>query len=54
MLKAYNKIACLVFYYLGDIFCRLDYFELYDYCMSKSIDIDLKNNLNIWKEKHEN
>ena len=32
------------------MFCRLGDHSLYDKCMSISIDIDLKNNINFWKE----
>jgi hypothetical protein len=53
MLKHLSKFFCLFFYHLGDICCRLGDFYLYNKFMSLSVDIDLKNNLNIWKEKQD-
>jgi hypothetical protein len=49
--KLLSKFLCLFFYHLGDMCCRLGDYYLYNKFMSLSIDIDIKNNLNIWKEK---
>jgi hypothetical protein len=43
------KIFCLLFYYLGDLCCRLGAYDLYNFFMSVSIDISDKNNLDVWK-----
>ena len=46
-----KKIICISLYHLGDIFYRLGDYYLYQYFMLKSVAIDEKNNLNIWKKK---
>lgn len=44
------RFGCLFFYYLGDACYRLDFYLLYNFFMSKSIDISEKYKLDIWKE----
>lgn len=44
-----HKFICLCFYYLGDICCRLNFFYLYNFFMSISVDISDKHKLGIWK-----
>ena len=43
------KILCLVFYYLGDFFCKIDDHAAYACCMDISIFYEEKYNLGIWK-----
>lgn len=44
------KIFCLVFYYLGDFFCRIEWHAAYQRCMSFSIFFEEKYNLGVWKQ----
>lgn len=44
------KLYCLIFYYLGDIACRFGDYNLYQFLMLKSVDINDRHNLKIWKE----
>jgi hypothetical protein len=50
------KIICLFFYYLGDTCCRLNFYYLYNFFMSISVDISDKHKLEVWKcvDKPEN
>lgn len=43
------KIYCLFFYYLGDLACKLDDYKLYQFFMLKSVEINEKHKLEIWK-----
>ena len=44
------KIICLLYYYLGDLACKFDDYNCYQYLMTKSAEISDKYNLGIWKE----
>jgi hypothetical protein len=44
------KLICLFFYYLGDLACRIGDGKCYQYLMLKSVEINDKFKLNIWKE----
>lgn len=44
------KLYCLICYYLGDLACKLDDHYAYQALMSKSVEINNKYNLKIWKE----
>lgn len=44
------KLYCIILYYVGDLACKMDYFELYQYLMTKSVFINDKYKLKVWKE----
>jgi hypothetical protein len=48
----FYKIYCLFLYYCGDFACRIGDGKLYQFLMLKSIEVDEKYNLKIWKEVH--
>ena len=46
------KVFCIFCYYLGDIASKIGDGRLYQFLMLKSIQIDEKYDLKIWKEVH--
>jgi len=51
--KAYHYVLSHVFYFLGDIACRINSEQaanFYQYIMKKSLFHDEKNGFKIWKE----
>lgn len=52
--QAYYTFLAYCFYYIGDIACRIGFFEttanFYQYAMKKSIQYDEKIGFRLWKE----
>lgn len=47
-----SKIYCLLLYYCGDLACKFGDYNLYQFLMLKSVEINDRHNLKIWKEVH--
>jgi hypothetical protein len=44
------KLYCIFLYHSGDLACRLGDYNLYQFLMLKSVEINDQHNLKIWKE----
>jgi hypothetical protein len=53
MSTLYYRTLAYIFYYLGDLFCRIPLYYAYDayqYCMRASIRYDDLSGKRVWKE----
>lgn len=46
----YRKFVCWIFYFLGDLACKFGDNDAYQSLMTKSVEINEKYDLKIWKE----